>query len=208
MTDRSFTLLKKIKPRMIMLKQSCEFLIILCTISIITLPGRYCVLAQESCVTSECHQTMGKAQYLHGPIAANECRVCHIVGENDKPPKNHDLSYNKEGRELCLDCHEKLEQFLQDKNVHSPVEEECIICHDPHQSETKFLLTEEKLTDVCFTCHEDNMTTQNYVHGPVAGGDCIVCHNPHASEREFLLAMDRVTLCFSCHEDKKEDFGL
>ena len=72
-------------------------------------------------MTSDCHQTMGKAQYLHGPIAANECRVCHIVGENDNPPKNHDLSYNKEGRELCLDCHEKLEQFLQDKNVHSPV---------------------------------------------------------------------------------------
>ncbi len=186
--------------------QKIWFILLACSIFSFSAP--FGALAQESCVTSDCHQDMGKAKYLHGPIAANECVVCHIVGPNDKPPKKHDLSYNKEGKELCLDCHEKLEQFLQDKNVHSPVEEECIVCHDPHQSDTKFLLTEEKLTDVCFSCHEDNMTTQNYVHGPVAGGDCIVCHNPHASTREFLLAMDRLTLCFSCHEDKKEEFEL
>lgn len=175
--------------------------------ALILFPGASPVLAQDSCITSECHTDMGKAKYLHGPIAANECVVCHIVGPDDRPPKNHDLSYNKEGKALCLDCHEKLEQFLQGKTNHLPVEEgECIVCHDPHQSDSKFLLTEEKLADVCFNCHEDNMTTQNYVHGPVAGGDCIVCHNPHASENEFLLAIDRVTLCFSCHEDKKEDF--
>jgi predicted CXXCH cytochrome family protein len=179
--------------------------VVLC--ALITFPAGYHVLAQESCITSECHANMGKAKYLHGPIAANECKVCHIVGMDDRPPKNHDLSYNKAGKALCFGCHEKLEQSLQGKTNHLPFEEgECIVCHDPHQSDSKFLLTEETLADVCFNCHEDTMTTQNYVHGPVAGGDCIVCHNPHASQNEFLLAIDRVNLCFSCHEDKKEDF--
>jgi predicted CXXCH cytochrome family protein len=129
------------------------------------------------------------------------------VGENDKPPKNHQLSFNKEGKALCLDCHEKLEEFLKGKTNHGPVEEgECIVCHDPHQSESKFLITEKTLPELCFTCHEDNITTQQFVHGPVAGGDCVVCHNPHASQNEFLLVVNRVDLCFSCHEDKKAGF--
>ena len=166
------------------------------------------VLAKDGCVTTKCHEGVKKAKYLHGPVAANECGVClcHISGADDRPPKNHVLSYDKEGPELCLDCHEKLEQSLTDKTVHSPVEDDCTICHDPHHSDNKFLLTEKRLTDICFICHEDDMTTQKYVHGPVAGGDCIVCHNPHASQNEFLLTEDRLSLCFSCHEEKKDDF--
>jgi predicted CXXCH cytochrome family protein len=174
---------------------------------LISLPAGSEVLAQDSCITSECHVKMGTAKYVHGPVAANECTVCHTVGKNDRPPKKHDLSFNKEGGPLCLSCHEKLEQSFKDKTIHLPVEEgECIICHDSHQSDNKFLLTEKSLPDVCFNCHEDNMTDQKFVHGPVAGGDCIVCHDPHASKNEFLLTTDRVGLCFNCHEDKKTDF--
>ena len=92
--------------------------------ALMTFPAGYPVLAQESCVASECHTNMGKGKYLHGPIAANECKVCHIVGSDDRPPKNHDLSYNKEGKALCLDCHEKLEQFLQGKKIISRLKKE------------------------------------------------------------------------------------
>ena len=181
--------------------------LLLCVYALISLLPGYYALAQDSCITAECHQKMGKAKYVHGPIAANECTVCHVVGKNDRPPKKHDLSFNKQGGPLCLSCHEEFEQSLQDKTVHLPVEEgECIVCHDSHQSDNKFLLTEASLPVLCFNCHEDNMTDQKYVHGPVAGGDCIVCHNPHASKNEFLLETNRVTLCFNCHEDKKEDF--
>ncbi len=181
--------------------------LLLCVYALIPLSTGYYALAQDSCITAECHVKMGKAKYVHGPIAANECTVCHVVGKNDRPPKKHDLSFNKQGGSLCLSCHEEFEQSLQDKTVHLPVEEgECIVCHDSHQSDNKFLLTEDSLPVLCFNCHEDNMTDQKYVHGPVAGGDCIVCHNPHASKNEFLLETNRVTLCFNCHEDKKEDF--
>ena len=179
----------------------------LCLCTLITLPIDYSALAQNSCITKECHVEMGQAKYLHGPIAANECTVCHVVGEKDHPPKKHDLSFDKQGGSLCLSCHEEFEKSLKDKSQHLPVEEgECIICHDPHQSDNKFLLTETSLPDICFNCHEDNMSNQKYVHGPVAAGDCIVCHNPHASKNEFLLEFDRLTLCFNCHDDKRADF--
>ena len=184
------------------------FCIVSSLYTFITTLTDYPVLAQESCITSECHVEVGKAKYSHGPIAANECTVCHIVGEKDRPPKNHDLTFAKEGEALCFDCHEEFEKSLKGKTLHGPLEEgECIICHDPHQSNDKFLLTEESLPVLCFNCHEDTITKQKNVHGPVADGDCIVCHNPHASENEFLLEFTRTTLCFTCHEDKREGFA-
>ena len=168
-----------------------RFIIVLFFIGVfINVMADYNALAQDSCITSECHAKMGTAKFIHGPVAAKECVVCHIVGKNDNPPKKHDLSFSMEEGPLCLSCHEELEQSFKDKTLHLPVEEgECIICHDSHQSDNKFLLTEKLLTDLCFTCHEDNMTDQKFVHGPVAGGDCIVCHDPHASKNEFLFKL-------------------
>ena len=92
-------------------------LVKLLIILFIIIQNSYAAFAQNGCVTSECHVDMGKAKFLHGPVAANECKVCHIVGENDLPPDKHDLSYPKEGKshfakladwlrkhELTVDC--------------------------------------------------------------------------------------------------------
>lgn len=164
-------------------------------------------MAQDSCITAECHVDIGTAKFLHGPLAAGECTVCHVKGKNDRPPKQHDLTDYKDGEALCLGCHEKTADFLKGKKKHGPIEEgECIVCHDPHQANNKFLLTEDFVPDLCFNCHENNMTVNKYVHGPLAGGDCIVCHDPHASKNEFLLTTERLTLCFNCHGEKKADF--
>ncbi len=181
-----------------------RFIFFLLWCAIINFPAALCSAAQNSCITAECHIDIGKAKYLHGPLAADICIVCHIPGEGDQPPENHKLSYYKEGTELCLDCHDKLEKFLKGKTNHGPLEDgECIICHDPHQADNRFLLVETKMQDLCFTCHEDTMTNQNFVHGPVAGGDCVVCHDPHASKNDFLLTSTRLELCQSCHEETK-----
>ena len=72
----------------IIMMQSLYFFLIL-----IPFPTDSSALAQESCVTSECHVEVGKAKYSHGPIAVKECAVCHVVGKNDLPPKKHDLSF-------------------------------------------------------------------------------------------------------------------
>ena len=88
---------------------------------------------QEGCGTSECHVDMGKAKFLHRPVAAGECKVCHLVGKNDLPPDQHELSYPKEGRELCLDCHEQLEKFLKEcswirsKRIYDVFDVSCLV---------------------------------------------------------------------------------
>lgn len=163
--------------------------------------------AQESCVSSDCHAKMKKPKFLHGPVAADQCSICHVQGVNDNPPKKHNLSYYKEGKALCLECHEEIDAFMEGKTKHGPIEDgECIVCHNPHSAENKFLLIEDEMSDLCFACHENNMTNQKYVHGPVAGGDCIVCHDPHASKNDFMLVTDRLELCLSCHEENRENF--
>ncbi len=181
-------------------------IIIICAYALSAFSVYNCAMAQDSCITSECHVGINTAEFVHGPLAAGECTVCHVRGENDNPPDNHDLSDYKEGEGLCLDCHEKIAIFMEDKKKHGPIEDgECIVCHDPHQADNRFLLIENFLPDLCFNCHEDNITTNKYVHGPVAAGDCIVCHNPHASKNDFLLVSDRLTICFNCHGEKKDD---
>lgn len=161
----------------------------------------------QKCVSKKCHPEMGTAKYVHGPVAAYECKVCHVVGEKHRPPKQHDLTLIKKGSALCFDCHENIEQILSGKNLHVPIKEgECVECHDPHQSDSKFLIAGNDTAALCFKCHENRMTNQKYVHGPVAAGDCVVCHNVHASTNDFLLESNRQDLCFNCHADRKEDF--
>jgi len=96
--------------------------IILSICMLIYLSAGFNALAKDSCITSECHVKMGTAKYVHGPIAAGECTVCHVVGKDDNPPKKHDLTYSKEEKSLCLGCHEELEQFLKERTKHLPVE--------------------------------------------------------------------------------------
>jgi predicted CXXCH cytochrome family protein len=159
------------------------------------------------CTSNKCHPDIGKNKFVHGPVIANACEVCHIVGDKHRPPKQHDLTYPKEGAALCLECHEEFESGLKGLKQHGPVADgECTICHDPHQEDDKFFLRETTHSELCFSCHEDNMSGKKHVHKPVKDGDCIACHDAHGSTHDFLLETDRVSLCFSCHEDRKADF--
>ena len=56
--------------------------------------------AHAKCVSAKCHPEIGTAKYVHGPIGAQECTVCHVVGKDHHPPKKHDLSYAKQGKAL------------------------------------------------------------------------------------------------------------
>ncbi|HDZ84405.1 MAG TPA: hypothetical protein ENH45_04215, partial [Nitrospirae bacterium] len=90
-----------------------------------------------TCITSKCHATMKEVKYVHGPVAADECIVCH--GESPKHaanPKKNKFAKIDNVQSKCFECHDP---FPKKKFTHTPVEEgECIACHSPHGSPYKF----------------------------------------------------------------------
>ncbi len=172
-------------------------------------PGRF-LAAQEtatgqqkaSCITSKCHATMGTEKFVHGPVAAGECAVCH--GESSKhkdKPDKYKFKPVENVAALCYECHEK---FQARKFTHLPVEEgECVACHNPHGSANKFQLT-AKGGELCFECHDEEIVQGKFVHGPAAVGGCVACHEPHTSDYEKNLRAEGSNLCYMCHVDKAE----
>ena len=165
------------------------------------------VLGQETCVTDQCHQGMGKAQFVHGPVGAGQCSVCHTEGAAGHPTKpgakDFKLAFGG-GKELCYACHERKDA---NRTVHKPVATgDCIACHDPHQSNAEMILKKATTSELCFSCHENNKTKRQFVHGPVAAGDCNICHNPHSSPYPNLTEEKATDLCLLCHVDRKEEF--
>ena len=162
----------------------------------------------QSCVTAECHQNMGKAKFVHGPVGVGQCEVCHTRGNPKHPTKSAkgDFKFPAQGKALCYLCHEPKDTGLI---VHGPIAKgDCVSCHDPHQSNTEKQLTKETTSQLCFSCHENNKTIKKVVHGPVAAGDCNICHNPHSSDFKGLVEMEGSDLCFLCHLDRQAQFEL
>ena len=155
-------------------------------------------LAEEpGCVTSKCHETMGTAEWVHGPVGVGECGVCHSLEHE----KDHRFALRAAGGELCFACHEGSRDMMLMDNLHTPVAEgNCVGCHDPHQSDHRFSL-KAAAADLCLSCHERAPFAQANVHGPVASGDCTVCHDPHASPNPRQLVEPVEGLCFLCHEE-------
>ncbi len=132
---------------------------------------------QQSCQTSKCHQEMGKAEWVHGPVGVGACVVCHTPTEGE----DHKFTFPAEREELCFACHEDSRDLMLEANIHTPVAKgNCTGCHDPHQSEFRFTLKGDAKT-LCFDCHDQALFAGSSVHGPVVEGDCNACHNPHAS---------------------------
>jgi len=155
-----------------------------------------------SCITSNCHSTMNKVKYVHGPVAAGECAECHGTSK-DHPgnPKKYKFEKIKNLSAKCYNCHDK---FAQKKYTHAPIQDgECMACHNPHGSNNKFQLA-EKGAKVCFNCHDDGIIGGNFVHGPAAVGGCIACHEPHTSDNEKNLRAKGSELCYMCHIEKAE----
>jgi predicted CXXCH cytochrome family protein len=159
--------------------------------------GRAFAAPTESCVTASCHAGMGKASFVHGPVAVGECAACH------KQKKKHKFEPISDVAKLCYECHEELNK---QKVVHAPVKAgKCTGCHDPHQSPNKFQLRASG-SGLCFRCHDKAIAEGAFVHGPAAVGGCAACHNPHQSENPKLLPAAGNQVCFACHADKAEAF--
>lgn len=150
-----------------------------------------------SCVTSRCHDGMGKEKYVHGPAATGDCTFCH------EPVGDHEFKPIQDVANLCYQCHEQAEKK---KSVHPPVQEGlCTECHDPHQSPNKFQLRAAG-EELCFLCHDKySLVGKQFVHSPVAFGGCTSCHDPHQSDSPRMLIAEGNDVCFACHMDKAEE---
>jgi len=167
----------------------------------------FTVVSYANCVDSNCHLNFTKLKFLHGPVAANQCMVCHLASDKDvkkhasKPKSFVDFTLPKE-KPLCVVCHDTK---YNGKYIHNPVESgECLSCHNPHGGNNKFFLKGDKESDTCFQCHENNKMVKTFLHGPLGIGECASCHNPHSSDNKFQLKLNGNDLCFNCHNDKKD----
>ncbi len=152
----------------------------------------------EGCVTSKCHAEMGTKPFVHGPVGAKLCTVCHKT----VPEKKHQFVLAAQKQELCFSCHETSRDMMLKDHQHKPVAEgNCVACHDPHQSDYRYTL-KGRAADLCYKCHDRQEFSQAFVHGPVGAGDCNVCHNPHASDNVAQLQSPPEQICFNCHKDQ------
>lgn len=128
---------------------------------------------------------------FHEENPKTECISCHKFDSDSQQPVDNDR--------FCFECHKEIDQNFKS---HIPDNEKaCVICHKLSNDLT--LVTTGTVTDTnpCFFCHKEKMGlfTQDYVHGPVAGGSCTICHTPHGSEFENSLIYPVEVLCSTCH---------
>lgn len=161
--------------------------------------------AGEGCVNSKCHSSMGKAEYVHGPVGAMVCSACHT--ESGAAHKDGKVGLVVDASQLCYFCHEEKQTAFDLPVKHPPVAEgECVGCHDPHQSNFKYQLRAQT-PDLCYECHASKTEGKTVVHEPVATGQCQLCHDPHASTSPRLLSADINDHCLSCHQEKLDEMG-
>lgn len=178
----------------------CLFIIVTLALTLTALywgqPSSVEAAKDLSCVTSSCHDQMGKAKFVHGPAAVGECTYCH------EQTGKHEFKPIGDVGGLCYQCHIRQDDG---KGVHPPVKDgECTGCHDPHQSPNQFQLRAAG-DNLCFICHDKpELVGKKFVHSPVAEGGCSSCHNPHKSDFPKMLIAQGNDVCYACHSDKEE----
>jgi len=160
----------------------------------------------------------------HQVINEEGCIGCH-----DPHASDFNRQLKKGMPALCLECHEQIEEVIEQAVVsHEPVKQDdkCANCHEPHGGEVPGLLASQEV-DLCLDCHDEPMETPDGMiinmkawiesnperHGPIREGSCTLCHQPHGSQHFRILSyefprtfyspfsIEVYDLCFQCHED-------
>lgn len=171
-------------------------------------------LTPDSCLG--CHQKITDYDYLHPPVAAGDCLVCHTFHSS-----NPALIAEGSEQVLCSKCHRPVTRE-GDTQLHGDVaKKKCTSCHTVHGSFFKHLLAgpystdffndyDEKHYSLCFQCHKidlllhpntsyntnfrDGKRNLHYVHvnRTNRGRSCKLCHGVHSSPLPKLMA-DKVS---------------
>lgn len=146
----------------------------------------------------QCHESLAPAAlngWVHGPVAAGQCLVCHEPHKTTTPHLLRDLI-----PAMCYSCHQELADEMGLKNVKAS-HSQCMSCHFAHTGPKPY--TTDRVPQMCYECHESLVPTalEGRVHGPVAVGQCLLCHNLHKTENPHLLRERVPAICYACHEE-------
>lgn len=85
------------------------------------------------CLT--CHQPITRGhQFVHAPVAAGDCRGCHVHHESD-----HAGLLVMKADDLCSTCHRR-ESFENTPPHQAQLQQACTECHQSHGGATRMLL--------------------------------------------------------------------
>lgn len=123
---------------------------------------------RQLCV--RCHRiTFDQGDHVHPPVGDGACMACHDPHGSDQPKFLRAAS-----PELCLDCHDGIEELLDSSTgTHGAITtgQSCIGCHNPHAGTYAGLLTKtypkgpyfpykEEGYTLCFDCHDQEMVEE------------------------------------------------
>ncbi len=152
-----------------------------------------------TCVTAECHATYASSTFVHAPVAAKNCFLCHEQETPETGP--HVYPLKRTGNDTCTFCHAVTGTRQHTHQAILTVG--CVACHDPHAAPTRNLIREVSVDRLCARCHD--LPLQNFAHEPFAQGNCTICHEPHESDFKSLLrGGDGPDFCFTCHAELKK----
>lgn len=177
-----------------------------------------------TCQTSGCHNDMKKNHFVHGPVRANGCKICHqVTGKNygELSEEERNLFYplkmtaslektdhpvmikldNKEVNAACVVCHDELTTDMKNHQfIHKAIDKDsCIACHNPHSGNNDKFLKTTPPRELCMKCHEIKTGTK-FHNLAEKEKDCLVCHAQHTSKHEHLLKKSTMDTCLSCHD--------
>jgi predicted CXXCH cytochrome family protein len=166
----------------------------------------------EAQLCNECHnkKPVLTRKYRHKPVAEGKCLSCHRAHES----KYKNL-LDASGNMLCLEkCHEKMRPAVvggKEQKTHLS-SEDCTRCHRPHDSDLQGLLTQSP-RELCLDgCHKETkaiIETSRFKHDAVMKKElaCAECHRAHDNKFGTMLRKPETELCFTCHEELKEQIA-
>jgi predicted CXXCH cytochrome family protein len=159
---------------------------------------------EQGTLCKSCHidleEGLTAAPYKHQPASAGECTQCH------SPHKAKlEVLLLAPKTALCLNCHTKVKEKIENERVHWPAENDCLGCHRPHFSDEPAVTT-KPLHGLCGECHETDSDSFRKAHIGISAEvmNCNRCHNPHASKdpklfKDVMHAPFAARSCDPCH---------
>ncbi len=157
---------------------------------------------------ASCHEDLFRNNFSNHPPVEEDCTSCHEV---DKSEEGTEIGLMAEEPELCLICHDNMEQAVAGElaSPHAAVMDSCSSCHQVHGSGHPAILTEDP-RQICLACHEFGDISPAHSDRLPEKSDCRSCHLPHGGPNEHMFRGSKTHAPFldgSCDGCHRKPFG-